>query len=339
MKNSTRNAAVRNMLVGMAAVLMLAVFTAPLDAAEESRSDTPQASVSRTEVATRTSGSSSASVGNSNGGAQVTRSGGSTAKGTANRSSRSGSPSRHHHYGGGYPHSSWGAFFGVYPWGYYHNYYPYPYYPVFPTLYYGPYPQEYGDVRLGALDLNVKPKKAEVWVDGQLIGPSGKFDGFPGYLWLERGRHELVFYHPGFSTEVREVRVLQGAVVKLNLRLQAGESIAPGEMASSREGDAAVKEQSRGNQPDDGRSARAYGRGSVEPGRLHLAVEPADASVYLDGRFLGTAKELSALHSGLLVQEGSHTLEVVRPGYRAERLELTVDAEEEAEIAVILERG
>ncbi|MDH3253769.1 MAG: PEGA domain-containing protein [Acidobacteriota bacterium] len=332
MKYSTRDVVVRDLLASMAAVLMLVVFTVPLDAAEESQSDTPQASVSRTEVRTQTSGSSSASAGSSNRGAQVTRSGGSTAKGTANRSSRSSSsPSRRHHYGGGYSRGSWGAFFGVYPWGYYHNYYPYPYYPVFPTLYYGPYSHEYGDVRLGAVDLNVKPKKAEVWVDGQLIGRSGKFDGFPGYLWLERGRHELVFYHPGFATDVREVRILQGTVVKLNLRLQPGESIAPEKMAR--------KGQDIGSQSDERRARSSENRQSVEPGRLHLAVEPADASVYLDGRFLGTGKELSALHSGLLVQEGTHTLEVVRPGYRAERLELTVNADEEAKIAVILERG
>lgn len=334
MRNSTRGTRVGNVLVGTSAALLVAVLTVPLDAAEKGQaSNTRQGAVSGSENASQTSGSSSASVGDSGGGAQVTRSGGSTVRGKANRKPRSHStrrPNYYGYYGRGYSRASWGAFFGVYPWGYYHNYYPY-YYPVFPTLYYGPHSYDYGDARLGALDLNVKPKKTEVWVDGQLVGPSGKFDGFPGYLWLERGRHELVFYHPGFGTDVRQVRVLQGTVVKLNLRLQPGESIAPEEIAR--------KGQDLGSRREDRRSERAERRQSMEPGRLRLAVEPADASVYLDGRFLGTGKELSALHSGLLVQEGMHTLEVVRPGYRAERLELTVSADEEAEIAVILERG
>ena len=51
-----------------------------------------------------------------------------------------------------------------------------------------------------------------------------------------------------------------------------------------------------------------------QPGVLMLHVEPNDASVYLDGRFIGTGEELSRLRSGLIVDVGSHRLEVVRPG-------------------------
>jgi prefoldin subunit 5 len=52
--------------------------------------------------------------------------------------------------------------------------------------------------------------------------------------------------------------------------------------------------------------------------RLRLRVEPGDASVYLDGRFLGSAAELSRLRDGLLIAGGEHVLEVVRPGWQEE---------------------
>jgi hypothetical protein len=212
-------------------------------------------------------------------------------------------------------------------------------------LYYGPHPGDYRDQRLGALDLNVKPKKTDVWVDGQLVGTSGKFDGFPGYLWLERGSHQLVFYRPGMATEVREVRVLQGTVVKVNLRLVEGESVAPESLVKkeygrrrkpARRAAAPVPEVIEAERAPEA-APRQMKKTTVEPGRLILSIEPADASVYLDGRFLGTAQELSKLHAGLLVSAGAHTLEVVRPGFGAERMELEVEADTETSLAIALE--
>lgn len=53
------------------------------------------------------------------------------------------------------------------------------------------------------------------------------------------------------------------------------------------------------------------------PCSLRIAAQPSDASVYLDGRFLGTAKGLPAYP---IVAEGgvAHHVEVVRPGFRSE---------------------
>jgi hypothetical protein len=239
----------------------------------------------------------------------------------SNRGGKGPSGSRHYRR---YPRYSWGL---SYWWGYWHPYY---HYPIYPTFYYGPSPARYES--FGAIDLNVKPKKAEVWVDGQLLGRSGKFDGFPGYLWLGKGTHELVFHRPGFKTVAREVRVLEGAVVKLNLRLEEGETM-PVEQVSTARGPA----RPAGQRPQPERRAERPVR--VEPGRLVLVVSPEDASVYLDGRFLGTATELAKLHAGLLVEQGPHTLEVVRPGYEAERFEFSIEAAEERQIEVELARN
>ena len=66
---------------------------------------------------------------------------------------------------------------------------------------------------------------------------------------------------------------------------------------------------------------------------------PADASVYLDGRLLGSGDELGQLHAGLVVDAGSHMIEVVRPGYATKRLEFAVAAGDEVELEVLLEAG
>jgi hypothetical protein len=75
------------------------------------------------------------------------------------------------------------------------------------------------------------------------------------------------------------------------------------------------------------------------PGRVRLSVAPADASVYLDGRLLGSGDELARLHAGLVVEAGSHLIEVVRPGYATERREFAVEEGAEVELEVLLEAG
>jgi hypothetical protein len=81
------------------------------------------------------------------------------------------------------------------------------------------------------------------------------------------------------------------------------------------------------------------GRGAAEQGdtRLVLNVRPADATIYLDDRFVGTATELAS-ESGVAVAPGRHVLVVSRPGYRDRRLEVTVTRGETEKVEITLER-
>ena len=48
---------------------------------------------------------------------------------------------------------------------------------------------------------------------------------------------------------------------------------------------------------------------------MRLEVRPEDASVYVDDRFRGTAREARSLR----LNPGRHTIELVRPGFAVER--------------------
>ncbi len=74
-----------------------------------------------------------------------------------------------------------------------------------------------------------------------------------------------------------------------------------------------------------------------EPGSVKLEIEPDDASVYLDGRFLGTGRELARLRAGLIVDPGEHRIEVVRPGRQSEEKSFSVRAGEEVRLEIELD--
>jgi len=304
-------------------------------------------------------GRAGATRGSSGGGATATRSGGSSSggRGTASRGTSGGSAGRARPGGGGGsgrvtvhrpPRTGGGHFRGRFFFPRYHHYfgfsffrYPYYYGYYIPSYYHG-YPRvlwyDYpASASLGGLDLNIKPKKAEVYIDGQRIGRVGRFDGYPSVLWLEEGTYDLVVYHPEHQTLHQTVKVFAGLVIDIDERLVPGVPTPPEEIVPPPAPAPAYDEEervARGREqaPPPARELDLR----HQPARLHLTIEPRDASVYLDGRFLGTGDELADLRSGLMVNAGEHQLSVVRPSYESEELTVDVAAGEDLELAIRL---
>lgn len=277
-----------------------------------------------------------------------------------------GSRDDHRRHGGGRIHIG-GGFYD--PW-----YYGYPYgygwgfgwrgwwWPWGPggVLYDRPYHGGRGNA-FGALDVDLWPGETEIYVDGERVGTADDFDGFPSYLWLPRGTYDVVFYLPGFQTLARQYSIYDGLVIDVEDRLQRGDAIRPEDLPakstvnrderlrrdSEREEAARRREEWRHRQDEadlpQGSAAPAPDRDSTAPpsgdsaARLRLDVTPDDASVYLDGNFLGTASELEGLSAGLVVAPGSHKLEVVRPGYVAEDLDFEGTPGREVQLKVSLD--
>ncbi|MGE0641723.1 MAG: PEGA domain-containing protein [Thermoanaerobaculia bacterium] len=247
--------------------------------------------------------------------------------------------SAHRHGGGVVIHSpyywGWGAGYAAWGpgWGY-TNVYP------------------MADRTHGALDLDVSPERAEVYIDGELVGKADDFDGFPDYLWLEQGTYDVVIFSPGFQTIARQITIYAGQVIDVDDDMTPGVETRPEDLASKstvrrderlrrdRENEEYVR---RSERSDRGSYSERSAEGPRtldargEPGRARVSVQPSDASVYLDGRFLGTGGELSRLRSGLILDAGEHELEVVRPGFESATRSFSVAAGDEVSLSISLD--
>jgi len=56
---------------------------------------------------------------------------------------------------------------------------------------------------------------------------AGSFDGWPNYLWLQKGTYDIVFYKEGFKTLARQSTIYPGLVITLVDRLEPGPSVRP----------------------------------------------------------------------------------------------------------------
>jgi hypothetical protein len=115
-----------------------------------------------------------------------------------------------------------GYYGGFYPWGYaglgFGGYYGGFYDPWWDPYYYGGGGGwggggggggnfDYGYVYPGRLRLKVKPRAAEVYVDGYFAGTVDDFDGVLQRLTLESGPHRIEVRHDDYETLTFDVRI------------------------------------------------------------------------------------------------------------------------------------
>jgi len=247
-----------------------------------------------------------------------------------------------HYWGGGW---GWGGY-GGWGWGWGGPWWG-------PAVVYSPGAQ--GLSRFAAVDTDVSPEAAQVFLDGTYIGTADDFDGAPSYLFLLPGRYRLEFRHPLYETIALDLDVHRGERVKIDreMKLLAGKhkldafdpaekgtpygryfgpKASPVDPRARSERDARQRARTEddygidarvdpeGEKADSPPPAPRPIRPAARP-KLSWKVSPDDASVYLDDRFLGTADDLNA-RNGTRVPPGHHTVTVIRPGYQTRTLQV-----------------
>jgi PEGA domain len=307
------------------------------------------------------SGSGYSGGGNSGGGhsgyhAVPRSSGRSSARGAEARHPRAGT-GRFYYRGRPY-YRSYPYYYGGYYGGYY-SYDPYFYYYGGYSPYYGggyyysqPYDRAYGHgAAQGAVRLLVEPDSTKVYVDGYYSGVVDDYDGLFQRLYLPMGKHEIVLRLDGYESQRLKVYVSPGDTLKIHYEMEKGSGDSAREIVAGDpsiekyparirdDDDAAVDDRSVDDDDvaEDAPPAHVAMRQPDREGAdgiLRLSVIPDDASVYVDGRFYGTARDARRVE----VSPGKHKIEVVRPGYRTFERDVDVAADGTASLNVTLER-
>ena len=232
---------------------------------------------------------------------------------------------------GGYPPGHGGGW----GWGWHHRY-PFYGYAAWPWGWWyagGPWVGGPGGIdprAPGAIETDVTPKKAEIYVDGGFVGQPRDYNGRWELLWLEPGEHLIEFRKEGYRTLRRQVDLGPGAHLLIEAEMQKGQGLDPRSTEVPHPPVARAAPETPTTTRED--------RGTLRRGLLRLGVEPSDAAVYLDGEFLAHGNELSRLHGALPVAQGPHRIEVVRPGFESRSVEVDVAGDAPVDVEIRLER-
>jgi hypothetical protein len=197
----------------------------------------------------------------------------------------------------------WGSYWGGPYWGY-------------PSPYWGG-----GSYDAGAeLRLEVKPKQAQVYLDGYYAGTVDDFDGIFERLHLKPGDHELVLYLEGYQTVTQNVRLGQRQEGKIKFQmtpLAAGQTAEPPPQPKPEPPQDAYANDQAAAPPQRPAPQRAPARGAVSMeaqgfGSLVIRVQPSGSEVFIDGdRWQGPEGSERLV---IQVPAGSHKIEVRKEG-------------------------
>lgn len=218
---------------------------------------------------------------------------------------------------------------------------------------------------LAVVDTDVEPEHARVILNGTLIGVADDFDGYPDYLYLKPGHYTLEFTLGGYKSQQLEIDAVAGKYFPIDFKLQRepgtaaapwwdrpeglpkarvfGPAATPVESAAVARPDTTLRPEL--SRPDTAQEppastapAPAQGQKGLG-GAIEVRAEPANASVYLDGEFLGTAAELSHIERGVAVKAGHHILEVMAPGREAKKIGFEIVDGQQQQLVVTLDEG
>lgn len=144
-----------------------------------------------------------------------------------------------------------------------------------------------------AIDVNIQPSRAEISLNGVVMGSADDFDGFPEFLVVEPGTHTVKARCAGYQTYEVTVNLAPGQQVNLNKRMEAGTDpvVTTGKVSQDH--------------------PRKIAEDAENYLRLEITIDNPDATVYIDGAFIGTGRELALLHAPLLLEPGADELVIV----------------------------
>ena len=181
------------------------------------------------------------------------------------------------------------------------------------------------------------PRDAEVYVDGYYAGIADDFDGFFQRLHVSPGRHEITLKLEGFRTHRFRVYAPVDHTIKLHYDMVRGsgddaeEIVGQPDLVGRPAGYARLEDEDRDDPMRDADDRAVRG----DTGTLRLDVRPRDASIYVDGAFRGTARDLDRLR----LSPGRHHIEMVRPGFRTEERDVEIRPGETRDLRADLERS
>lgn len=157
-----------------------------------------------------------------------------------------------------------------------------------------------GEVRLHAN--NSPAKTAGVWVDGKYVGYLNELKG-SNKLLLVPGEHEISIRQAGYESVEQKIFVTPNETQTLRVSL----------------------------------TKNPQARFPGASGRVKLSVVPDRAAVFVDGAYVGHAREFSA--GPMLLGPGKHHIEISLPGYRSFDADIDVRVNQKYDIKTELPKG
>ena len=181
--------------------------------------------------------------------------------------------------------------------------------------------------------LVIEPDDAKVLLNGRYIGDAYEFSTPESALRLSSRRNEIIIKKEGFIEEVVDLYEYTYRHITINRKLREDKGFvreAKREKVKRAPTPKTVKEKVVPEEAEE-----EVKTAKVELIKLTLEIDPAESSIYLNGKFWGISPAKGKIEN-LRLKPGKYTLEIVKPGYQPYKKELNLKDQEELKLTIKL---
>lgn len=198
---------------------------------------------------------------------------------------------------------------------------------------YGPYDQPYSSIRV---ILHVEPDDAQVLLNGRYVGEAYEFSSSDSAMRLRSRDNEIIIKKEGYIEELIDLYDYSSRNIAVNLRLRKDKGYVREQPVTKKPVPPepipkTVKEEEVPEVPEDVNVKK------FRLIKLIIDIQPAEASIYLNGKFWGISP-LQGKIENLKLKPGKYTVEVVKPGYQAYKKELDLSDQKEVALSIKLQK-
>ncbi|MFC2155836.1 PEGA domain-containing protein [Acidobacteriota bacterium] len=192
--------------------------------------------------------------------------------------------------------------------------------------------ENYSSVRVV---LHIEPDDAEVLLNGRLVGAAYEFSTPDSALRLSTRRNDLIIKKEGYIEEVIDLHGYSSRNITVRMTLRKDKGFVrevPKEMerVPLKPTPKTVKEIESIDEPVTEEKI-----GKFKLIKIIFEIEPAESSIYLNGKFWGISPKKGKIEN-LRLKPGKYNLQIVKPGYKEYKKELVLTDQKEIQLSIKL---
>ena len=185
----------------------------------------------------------------------------------------------------------------------------------------------------------VQPDDAHILLNGRFIGETFEFSTSRSALELTSKNSEIVIKKEGYKEIMIDLHQYSSRNIVIQLQMKEDNALIPEIRKEKSVPKAEKPEHMVKTEPvkEPVTESKPQVESNLSAGNVTLEIQPAEAAIYLNGKFWGIVPETGKIEN-LKLKPGTYTLEVIKPGYQSSKRTIEIESQKMIKITIKLEK-
>ncbi len=195
------------------------------------------------------------------------------------------------------------------------------------------------EYRIYRIIFRVQPDDAHILLNGRFIGETFEFSTPHSALELTSKNSEIVIKKEGYKEIMIDLHQYSSRNIVIQLQMKEDHALIPEIQKEKSVPKAEKPEYMVKTEPvkEPVTESKSQVESNLSANNIILEIQPADAAIYLNGKFWGIAPETGKIEN-LRLKSGTYTLEVIKPGYQSSKRTIEIKGQKLIKITIKLEK-